>query len=394
MGTEPVSIIDITLERLTDCQQLSATVDGERIWYRLPNDLKLVRRPEAFLAPALFEAMVRGVPLRVEDESPVSQRLLRSLSEVQSILNCWNKDLKIVPLHAQTTEDYPATDIVACCFSGGIDSSFTYSCNHDAITHLLLVQGFAAGRGGADDWQLNIEARRRFVETEGKSLIVAHTNVAKFLSDRNLSILLAHGGILGGLGAGLGFGRLLIPASYTFSNLMPWGSHPVLDPLWSTETLSVIHHGAAYSRIEKTKQIASRQNLLDQLQVCWYAGGRNCGACGKCIRTALALYLLNAKSGNLPPYHELGQLKLLKNVDAQGFPFLKELAELAVSTDHADIARHLKYYVRRYRLRQVASEFAREIIGESGRRLIRRIKPHAWHNARGTIQSVSIDGRR
>jgi hypothetical protein len=394
MGTESVSITDISLERLSDYQQLSATVDGERIWYKLPADLELVPRPEVFLAPALFEAMVRGVPVQIEDGPPVSKRLLHSLVEIQSILNCWNKDLNIVPIHAQASEDYPATDHVACCFSGGIDSSYTYSRHRDAITHLLLVQGFASGRGGPDDWHENIEARWRFAESENKSLIAVHTNVMRFLSARNLSILLTHGAVLGGLGAGLGLKQLLIPASYTFSNLMPWGSHPMLDPLWSTETMTVVHHGADASRIEKTAYIAKHQYMLDQLQVCWYAGGRNCGACGKCMRTALALYLLGGKTENLPPYRESGQLKLLKQVDAQGFPYLSELAQMAEDVGEAAIARRLRQYLRSYRFHNVASEFAREIIGERGRALIRRIRPHAWHNTRGALQSVRFSTHR
>ena len=394
MDTESVSITDVSLERLSDYQQLSATVDGERIWYKLPADLELVPRPEAFLAPALFEAMVRGVPVRIEDGSPVSKRLLYSLAEIQSILNCWNKDLNIVPIHAQVCEDYPATDHVACCFSGGVDSSYTYAHHREAITHLLLVQGFASGRGGPDDWHENIKARRKFAESENKSLIAVHTNVMRFLSARNLSILLTHGAVLDGLGAGLGIKQLLIPATYTFSNLMPWGSHPMLDPLWSTETMTVVHHGAEASRIDKTAYIAKHQYLLDQLQVCWYAGGRNCGVCGKCMRTALALHLLGGKTENLPPYRELVQLKLLKHVDAQGFPFLSELAQIAEDADEAAIARRLKQYLRSYRFRNVASEFAREIIGSHGRALMRRIRPHAWHNTRGALQSVRTSTRR
>lgn len=193
MSIDSVLITDVSLERLSDYQQLSAIVDGERIWYQFPLDLELVPRPEAFLAPALFEAMVRGVPVQVEDSSPVSRRLFQSLSDIQTVLNCWNKDLKIVPIHAQTTDDYPATKSIGCCFSGGIDSSYTYANHRDSITHLLLVQGFASGRGGPDDWRENIEARRKFAESENKSLIAVTTNVMKFLGDRDIEILLTFG---------------------------------------------------------------------------------------------------------------------------------------------------------------------------------------------------------
>lgn len=388
MDDKAVWIEKVALEPGSDDQELSATVDGERIWYRLPKDLQLVARPEPFLAPALFEAMVRGVPVRVEDDAPVSRRLLTGLSEIQAVLHCWNRDLHRVPVLAEESDDFPVSPAVACCFSGGIDSSYTYACHRDAVTHLMLVQGLASGRGGPDDWNENIAARRRFAELEGKALIAVQTNVARFLEERALSILLTHGGLLCGLGVGLSFKRFLIPASYTFQDLMPWGSHPMLDPLWATETTEVVHHGIDKTRIEKTAFVAGNQELLDQLQVCWYAGGRNCGACGKCVRTAMALHLLGVESRNLAPYRRLSQTKLLKEVNEGVFPFLSELIALAEKTGEAAIARRLRAYLRRYRFRKAASEMAREMIGASGRKLMRRLRPHPWHHARGTLQSI------
>ncbi len=388
MSTDPVSITNIKLEEFADHQLLSADVDGENIWYRLPVELTLTPRPEAFLAPALFEAMVRGVPVEVEDGMPVSRKLLQSINEAQTIFNCWNKELNIVPVHAQSAANPPAGDIVACCFSGGIDSSYTYAHHREEITHLLLVEGFAAGRGGPNDWAENIEARRKFAEAEGKSLVAVHSNVTKFLGSRDISILLTHGALLGCLAAGLGFKQLLVPASYTFSELMPWGSHPLLDPLWSTESSRIVHHGANAARIEKTAYVSKHQYLLDQLQVCWFAGGRNCGTCGKCIRTSLALYLLGAHSKSLTPYSELKQLKVLKDVNAQGYPFLGELAKMAADADEKAIARRLRGYLRRYRINQAVTGILREMAGTRGRNLVRRIRPHAWHSARGSLHAV------
>lgn len=390
MDEKAIWIENVSLENGSDDQELSATVDGERIWYRLPKDLQLVARPEPFLAPALFEAMVRGVPVRVEDNAPVSRRLLTGLSEIQAVLHCWNPDLHRVPVLAEESEDSPVSPAVACCFSGGIDSSYTYACHRDAVTHLMLVQGFASGRGGPDDWNENIAARQRFAEAEGKSLMAVQTNVVRFLEELKFSILLTHGSLLCGLGVGLGFRRFLIPASYTFQNLIPWGSHPMLDPLWSTETTEVVHHGIDKSRIEKTAWVARHQELLDQLQVCWYAGGRNCGACGKCIRTAMALHLLGVESRNLAPYRRLSQTKRLKEVNEGVLPFLSELIALAEKTGEAAIARRLRAYLRRYRFRKAGSEMVRGMIGVRGRELIRRLRPRPWHHARGALHSIRV----
>ena len=394
MGAEPVLIADVCLERTGDYQKLAATVDGEHIWYRLPNDLDLVPRAEAFLAPALFEAMVRGVPVQVDDSAPVSEKLLHSLSDIQSIFNCWNKDLKIVPIYASITRDCAGTSIVASCFSGGVDSSYTYLCNKDSITHFLLVQGFAGGRGGANDWQRNIAARQKYAESEKKTLIAVHTNITEYLTSRKLSILLAYGGILCGLGAGLGVKKLFVPASHTFRDLIPSGSHPMLDPLWSTEVTTIIHHGVDMTRTDKTAFITKNQSLLNQLQVCWYAGGGNCGECGKCIRTALALHLLGAKSESLPRYSGLKQLKPLKYIDSHvQVPYLNELIELADRVGEKLIARRLRRYAQSYQFRRLTSDLVGELIGRRGRDAIRKLRPKAWHSARGTLVSVRTSER-
>ena len=391
MNASSVRITDLTLVPHDDYQELAARVDGERIWFRLPLDLDLVPRPEAFLPLALFEAMARGVPVEIDESFPISAQLHNSMLDIQQILNCWNSELKIVPILASTTDSYPSSDRVACCFSGGIDSSFSYASNRDTITHLLLMQGFVKTQGGPDDWEENIAARQKFADSENKKLITVHTNAMDFLEDRDISILLSHGGVLCGLGAALGLKKLLIPASYTYSNLMPWGSHPMLDPLWSTEAMQIVHHGTAASRIQKTAEVAKHQYLLDQLQVCWFAGGSNCGECGKCVRTSLALHFLGATSRSLPPYRDVVQLKALMPVSEQVYPFLAELAAMAVSANEPAIASRLNRYLQSYRFRQAAREFARELAGVRGRNLLRKLRPRPWHTARGTLNSVKIE---
>jgi hypothetical protein len=60
-------------------------------------------------------------------------------------------------------------------------------------------------------------------------------------------------------------------STYSYSNLAPWGSHPLTDPLLSTLGTRVIHDDAAFSRIEKTEFIARREMALRTLRVCWNA---------------------------------------------------------------------------------------------------------------------------
>jgi hypothetical protein len=89
------------------------------------------------------------------------------------------------------------------------------------------------------------------------------------------------------------FSRVYIPSSHDYSQLVPWGTHPLVDPLWSTDDLEVVHDGCEATRLEKTALIASHDVALRHLWVCW--GGRfNCGDCNKCQRTILALQALGA----------------------------------------------------------------------------------------------------
>jgi hypothetical protein len=384
-----VRISRLSLDSGPDHQELSAIVDGEKIWYRFPASTIERARPEAFLAPALFEAMVRRIPVDIDPEFVVSAKLLTSIPEIQTVLHCWNPDLKVIPVNAVASDEEQRSDSAFCCFSGGIDSSYTYSKCRDAVTHLLLVQGFASGRGGPNDWEDNIAARARFAAAENKKLVSVYSNVTNFLASRDISILLSHGSVLCGLAAALGAGQLFVPATYTYRNLMPWGSHPLLDPLWSTESMAIVHHGAAATRIEKTEYVISSQSLLDQLQVCWYAGGSNCGECGKCIRTSLALFLLGAESSNLAPFRNRRQLNLLKSVDTQNLPYLNELIALAERSGQEAIASRLRWFRKSYRLRKAGGDLVKEIGGPSLRRLVRRIRPRAWHTTRGALRSAN-----
>ena len=79
---------------------------------------------------------------------------------------------------------------------------------------------------------------------------------------------------------------LLIPMLMLISSL---GSHPALDPLWSTETLEFVHDGCEATRIEKVALIAEPDVALKFLRVCGedHNGAYNCGWCEKCIRTKI-----------------------------------------------------------------------------------------------------------
>ena len=92
------------------------------------------------------------------------------------------------------------------------------------------------------------------------------------------------------------FRTILISAAHTYADLGPWGSHPLLDPLWSTELTEFVHHGAHATRVDKCRVLANSEVAMRHLRVCWEnrEGRYNCGECEKCLRTMVNLAAVGA----------------------------------------------------------------------------------------------------
>jgi hypothetical protein len=386
-SSKEVCIDQLVLTRTDDYQQLSAWVDGEHLWFRFPVDIPLAAGAEAFLPAALMEAMVRGVAVNVAAPITVSSRLLAGLNTLQSILTTWNgEDMQRVPLHVAAAGVAPTNDWVVCCYSGGIDSSYTYCRFREMVTHLLLIQGFDKDSDDAS-WQRNVVARRAFAESEGKRLIPVSNNLRAFILRRRLSWNVVHGSVLGSIGISLRPKKLLIPSSFTYNELFPWGSHALLDPCWATEATEVVHHGLDANRTAKTTFVATHQNALDHLQVCWREIDQNCGNCPKCVRTSLALHLLGKSSRSLPGYSGPHQLRWLKPGNAASLTFTEDLIEFCTRHRAHEPARLLRRYRKQYLLKYHLGEIMKVFFGRAARVVSRRLWPKTWHEDRVKIQA-------
>ena len=89
------------------------------------------------------------------------------------------------------------------------------------------------------------------------------------------------------------FSRIYIAAAHSQDDVRPAGSHPRIDPLWSTEHLEFIHDGLDATRLEKIQLISEYDLALKTLRVCYLnpKGAYNCGRCEKCLRTMIGLQL-------------------------------------------------------------------------------------------------------
>ncbi len=273
------------------------------LWYRFPawcQPFLSVDNGDPFLAALLVPAMRNGEPLAIS--APVSAKLLRALPQLKEIYAAFDPHHARIPIAAvarQTPLPAAAEPRVGLFFSLGVDSFYSLLKNvrdqptgEDAVTHLLPVQGFDLAdpqdEGIGELVHANLE---RVAAETGKALVPVSTNIRRVGEHLALWSMM-HGAAMASIALALGaaFSRVLVAASARYDNLYPWGTHPLLDPLWSTETLTIIHDGCERDTIEKTLLVGQHELVLDTLRVCpGFGTAYNCGVCLKCLRTAIDL---------------------------------------------------------------------------------------------------------
>lgn len=267
---------------------------------------------EAFFVAALVVGMKRGVSLRLEQ--PVSPRLLQAADGIQDIFHAWDRSFRRVNVVAQPRPVYnePSARRVGCFFSGGVDSFFTLIQHREEIDSLIFVHGFDVRLQDTDVWARVSGPIRAAAAELGKPLIELRTNIQQF-SDGIVDWNLYHGSAMASVAHSLGpmFYKVYIPATHTYERLRPWGSHPLVDPLWSTEALEIAHDGCEASRNQKIRTLATCETALKYLRVCYnnrqpgWRQAYNCGHCEKCLRTQINLYLAGALDRCPTLAHEL-----------------------------------------------------------------------------------------
>lgn len=288
--------------------QVSFTIEGSPVYEGI----------EPFLCLALLPAMAERLPIKLE--RPVSPQLLSNLATVQGIFQTWDSQLHRVPIYVPANMAAPARlagkikagtsaflgklskpgrvnqNGVACLFSGGVDSFYTLLKHLDEIDSLVFVSaGFDIyPHPDNREFRRTICQRLRQVARQlSKEFIEVEADLQDF-SDNYVSWGFYHGAAMAALAQLLAnrFSKVYFASSYSYDDLVPWGSHPVLDHLWSTEKVEIVHDGGEFIRLRKTGAIATSQIALDNLRVCLNYGQNrayNCGECEKCIRTMVTL---------------------------------------------------------------------------------------------------------
>lgn len=276
--------------------RLTIGARARTIWYQFSGGAP-EPNPEAFVALALLPAMSRHIALHTAGS--VCSGFSSNLGHVQEIMRAWDRRLVSVQITGPRRKlaARKRKKPTALFFSGGLDSFYSLVKNREDLSHLIFVHGFDIPlqdkelRRDVSDSMRSVAAKVR------KPLIEVETNAREFL-DEYVHWELAHGAALASVGLLLKgmFGRMLIPATHTYVELFPWGSHPVLDRLWGVKDMEIVHDGLEATRVEKARLISSSPVALQHLRVCFInsGGAYNCGRCEKCIRTMLNLAAVNA----------------------------------------------------------------------------------------------------
>jgi hypothetical protein len=261
-------------------------------------DVRLTPSIDGLLTLTLLPAMSQGAAVQVRGEA--SPRLLAAVPRIMDVVCGWNPDLQRVAIDAAVPRATVPTGghRVASFFSGGLDSFYTLLKHRDSITDLIHIHGFQRQPRDVSLRRRTSELVHRVAAQFGKNVIEIESDYRAFLAPYVSHTLLAHGASLATVGHLLGpdFKRIYIAASYHRSDLFPWGSHPDLDPLWSTESLEVVHEGCDATRVEKARLVARSDLALQSLRVCHKNSPENlnCGRCEKCVRTMINLVAVGA----------------------------------------------------------------------------------------------------
>jgi len=283
-------------------------------------------------------------------------QLLSNLKEIMAVWNSWDRALTKVsinsPVQLVTESEEKRT---AAFFSGGVDSFYTLlkleeeakQGRNKLISDLILVWGFDVpldNRAGFDSLYNRL---KKSADALGKNLIPVITNIRETRFEETAWGTHSHTAALAAVSYAIqGYlDKVYIASSYPYESLVtPWGSHPMIDHLYSSSSMVVSTHGLPVNRVEKTGYIGTSPEVLDGLHVCWQdLSDKNCGRCDKCFRTMITLSIIGVldQCSTFTEKLLVSDIERLYCASESSILFLKEIVDFANAEKKPDIARAL-----------------------------------------------------
>jgi hypothetical protein len=271
--------------------------------------------PDAFLAGCLLPALHLGEK-RIFVDGPVCPFLKEGLMTAMHILSHWTRGRYLpIPIQAATQGHRAPIESgrTGMVMSGGMDSlaalrlnRLRYPESHPAyIRDSFFLHGFDIGGVMERGAKLHVFDRAMaaistITRDAGTTLVPVYTNIRHLCDERTLWLDSFFGAVLAAMAHSFAdrVSLMFIASSYDIPNLHPCGSHPLLDPEYSSYAMRIRHRDYELSRLEKIRIVSEWDAAFQNFRVCLanVPDLLNCGRCEKCVRTMTeltALGLLN-----------------------------------------------------------------------------------------------------
>ena len=317
------------IETLRDRVRLGARVHlpekTEEIWFSVePEYAQYITddRADAFVVGLLPTAMRLGLDIRCE--APITKRLKYQIAQyVIPTLSGSSGTYHAICLDAPVTEaPLPSAGAVAVCFTGGVDSMYTLMKHMQPrdpamqLIHLLVANvGSLEGDRTSDTLTLMTERFRSGIAADlGLKVIGLDSNIQQVcpetflatcefrLASAALVLQKLLRAVLIGAGVSISQFELDLQTNSFYA--------ACLLPLLETDSTRFPSHGAERNRIQKLDALSDFPPAHRYLHPCIYVNQRkNCGTCGKCLRTLGGLYAL----GTLDRFEDVFDLADFRN---------------------------------------------------------------------------------
>ncbi len=267
--------------------------------------------PHAFLVGCLLPA-IHLKEKRIYLDEEICPLLKESLNIAMAILKEWTKgQYQPLKIEAETKPDIKPLqhNRTGMFMSGGMDSlaalrlnRLNYPASHPGfVKDSFFLHGFDIGGVVERGMKYHVferakEAICKITNDAKIELIPVYTNIRHLCDERALWLDSFFGAVLASIAHTFSnrLNMVFIGSSYDIPNLHPCGSHPLLDPEYSSYDMRIRHRDYELSRIEKIKIVSRWDVAFQNFRVCLanVPDRLNCGKCEKCVRTMTELTAL------------------------------------------------------------------------------------------------------
>ena len=279
--------------------------------------------PNSFVLGTILPAMFHG-ERRLKIEGKVCPILRNGLITAIQILRSWYGEARHGDVTIEPTQGFASAGTrknrVSSFMSGGVDALTTLYINrrdhpldHPAsikdcfFVHGIDIGGYVTDDGSQANSAKTIESLRPFTQKSNATLIPVWTNLRHLDDSDSFFHYQYYGSVLASIAHAFHqrIGHVKVASGSSVEDLSPHGSHPLLEPNFSSYDLSVYYDALRVRRFEKVGLISQWPEALSTLRACFNpfrpADAFNCNKCEKCFRTMTEL-LIHGKLSQVPTY--------------------------------------------------------------------------------------------